>query len=123
MSSEKDDQKREWDKAGFHSDLGTKANVERWEGKGEGSANANLALQQIGHGIKQNNPELAQAEYLGSTAIHFYMTPMLRQPYFVCQPGTLGKVSEVLVPAGLTELRNELMQMFGHKPQRKRSGF
>ena len=117
------DQKKSWDTHTFKDAVGHKSQVERWEAPGTTSANSNMELQKIGHNIKAANDPLREADYLGSIAVHYYMTPMLRQPYFVCQPGAIGKVPEAMVQMGITDLRNEMLQMFGHAAQRKRSGF
>ena len=116
-------QKKDWDKNTFDNALGHKAQVERWTADGSHSANANLELQRIGHQIREANESLRSADYMGSLAVHYYLTPELGHPYFVCQPGAISKTPEALIQHGITDLRNEIIQLFGHKPQRKRSGF
>lgn len=117
------DKKREWDNKAFSDDVGHKAQIERWVSSGEDSFNANFELQRIGRLIKEGNTALKEADYLGSACVHYFQTPLLKQPYFVCQPGAIGTTPEHLVQLGITDLRNELLQLFGHNAQRKRSGW
>lgn len=117
------DKKRDWDNKAFADDVGHKAAIERWTADGDDALNMNYELQKIGQQIKHCTNVLREAEYLGSVAIHYFQTPLLKQPYFVCQPGAIGKVPEHLVQLGITDLRNELLQVYGHNAQRKRSGW
>ena len=108
----------------FQTDMRQKASVERHNKQGTEIEEANFMLRTIGRACKETDIVLSkETTYLGSAAIHYYVTPNLQQPFFVTQTATIQGVPEPLVQQGITELRNELLQRYGHKAQRKRSGF
>jgi hypothetical protein len=117
-----EDDKRQIQEEAFRSDLGHKATVERWDSKNEGNFNANWELQKIGQSLKAGHTELREHEYLGSMAVHVYMTPKMQVPIFISQT-PLGKSSEVLASTALTNLKGDAMEFFGKARQTKRSGF
>lgn len=106
----------------FNSAVGHKASIDRWESQGEDAFNANFELQKIGQIIKGGHDELREHDYLGSMAVHVYMTPTLETPVFACQ-APLGKCPEVLASAALVDLKGSAMEFFGRARQKKRSGF
>lgn len=125
MSREEDiKRKQEVEKLAFQTDLGQKARVERTSVEGEAIAECNRLLKAIGQVIQDEDATLSKtAKYMGSCAIHYYLTEGLNYPIYVSQASTIDGVPEYMVQAGITDLRNELIQRYGHKPQRKRSGF
>lgn len=107
----------------FRSDLGHKAQVERHVDSTEKTYNAAYELQKIGQVLKQGYPELREHEYLGSMAVHVYLTPKLEIPIFLSQ-SPLGKCPEILASNALTDLKGHVMEEFyGRERQKKRSGF
>ena len=114
---------KENEKLDHRSAIGAKAYVERHEKKGEKVTRLNNALRELGAAMASLDDSLKHAEYTGSAAVHYFMFPNVRQPFFLTQASTIGKTSELVVQNGITDLRNELLQQYGHSPQRVRSGF
>lgn len=61
-------------------------------------------------------------EYLGTVCIHFYKDRFSAdpKPSFIVQPVSLDVPENVMI-AGLTVLRNKMMEFFGHKAPRNRT--
>lgn len=103
------------------------AKIKRHESHGEPQAKANRALEDIARYIQTETavaPQLKEAEYLGSCAIHVYMLHGLKTAMFVSQVDPMTKrVHEMTASDALTDLRAQLMIGYGRDPQAKRSGF
>lgn len=118
MSFGKDDKEK-----AFSSAMGHKAMVERHVDSDEATYNAAYELQRIGQTLKQGYTELREHEYLGSMAVHIFLTPKLEVPTFLSQ-SPLGKTPEILASHALTDLKGHVMEEFYNRQrQAKRSKF
>lgn len=109
------------DKA-FNTELGTKATVHTEQESGEHIRRANEALCVIGEVVlKPVNSEALK--YVGSAAFHVYQSETLGHLFVVSQTTTLGSCPEILASKALTNFRGSLMEFFGRKRQKQRSGF
>ena len=111
------------EKLDHKSAIGAKATIERETMKGDKVIRYNKALRELGAAMADLDDSLKHATYTGSAAVHYYMFPTVRHPFFLTQASTIGQTSELVVQNGITDLRNELLQQYGHSPQRVRSGF
>lgn len=115
--------KKEWEIKKAKNEFGQQVTASREDVQGDLAGRTNSGLRGIGQYIKEETNALKEVEYLGSAAVHYYKSPMLGQVFFITQSATIDNTPEIIVQEGITELRNELLQRYGHKPQRKRSGF
>jgi hypothetical protein len=118
------DDTHEFKKKIFDADIGHKAHVERGVHQGKLMGRANRALGDIASFIKEDCdvPQLKEAIYLGSAAVHIYMLPTLQQAMFVSQVDPLGTTHEFTAAEALRQLRGDTQEYFGRKRQVKRSG-
>jgi len=115
--------KEVYDEQIYKDQMGQKTTVKRHNVGGEGGKYHNNNLKHIGLEIKEGEPTLREAEYLGSIAVHYYRTPITKVTVFVSQTGSLDKTPEIIVQDGITDLRNACLEAFNHRAQLKRSGF
>lgn len=104
----------------FKTQLGQGATVQRSTEKGEGPAKANFLLREIGNAV---NPLPDNLEYQGSAAVHIFYNRTLEQAFFVNQVRTLDNTNELLAQAATKDLIGTIMEFFGKKRPKMRSGF
>lgn len=87
-------------------------------------ARANRALGDLANFIKEDCgvPQLKDATYLGSAAVHIYMLPHMRQALFISQTDPISNCHEFTASEGLRQLQGDMMAHFGRKRKVKRSG-
>lgn len=118
------DDTHEFKKKIFDADIGHKAYVDRGNHQGPQMAKANRALGDLAAFIKEDCgvPQLKDAVYLGSAAVHIYMLPHMRQALFISQTDPLAQTHEFTASEGMRQLREDCKQFFGRKRTVKRSG-
>ncbi len=104
----------------FKTQLGQQVAVERTTENSELGAKMNAALNEIG---EKMNPLPKNLEYLGSAAVHVYYNETLKQAFFVTQRVTLRKVTSLLAQAAMKDLIGAVMEFYGTKRPKLRSGF
>ena len=105
----------------FNDQVGQTAKVERDSTESELAHRANLALRGIGEDL---NPLAKQGlQYKGSAAFHVYQSEILGQIFFVTQTDTLQDVPEITSSKAIENFVGDLMESYGRKRQRRRSGF
>jgi len=114
--------KQTYDEITYNDQVGQKATVERQSYSGEGAEYHIQNLKRIGQEIQQAEPKLKDFNHVGSIAVHYYVTPVLKHMTFVSQTGLID-VSELICQSGITDLRNACLSFYGRNQQRKRSGF
>ena len=107
----------------YKDQMGQKTTVKRSNIGGDAAIYQNENLRQIGKELQSANQSLKELEYLGSAAIHYYRAPLTKATAFVSQTGSLKGVPEIICQDGVTDLRNAMLEMYGHRGQHKRSGF
>lgn len=112
-----------WDEITYKDQMGQKTQVQRQSFGGESSEHHNHNLRRIGLELKEGSAALKELDYLGSIAVHYYRAPVTGSVAFVSQSGSIGDTPEIIVQDGITDLRNAMLELFGHKAQVKRSGF
>lgn len=111
----------DFQKKTFRSQLGISATVQRETVSGDASGRANAKLLEIG---RECNPKPENLEHLGSAAFHVYYNETLEQVFFVSQTGsTLGKCPESLAQAGTKDFIGTIMENYGKRRPKLRSGF
>lgn len=106
----------------FKKQVGQSATIERHQVKNEEVEKANARLSELGAAV---NPVGEYATYMGSVAVHAFWNETLDQVFFVSQnQGFIkAKCPEVLAQAAMADLNESVMESFGHKRPRLRSGF
>lgn len=108
----------------FLSQSGITAEVRRQELKDveldQRQSDGNGLLRVIGKDYLHPLPGEA-LEYVGSAAVHVYVSPVLKQYFYVSQV-LMSEVPEVMASQAITDLRGSLMTSYGRKRPTKRSG-
>lgn len=106
----------------FKKQVGQSATIERHEVKNETVEIANAKLADLGREV---NPVGEYAKYMGSVAVHAFWNETLEQVFFVSQAQGFkrAKCPEVLAQAAMTDLNGSVIESYGHKRPRLRSGF
>lgn len=105
----------------FRSQIGIDATVQRETLGGDVGSHGNQKLNEIG---EEMNPLPASLTYVGSAAMHIYKSEILNQIYFVDQAGpTLKDCPEYLAQLAAKSLIGTIMESFGRKRPKLRSGF
>jgi len=115
--------KEVYDELTYKTEMGQKTTVKRHNVGGEGANYHNNNLKRIGLEIQEGEQSLKEFEYLGSAAIHYYRTNITKATAFVSQTGSMKNVPEIIAQDGVTDLRNSMLELYGHNRQKKRSGF
>lgn len=110
----------------FLSQSGITAEVRRQERKDveldQRQSDGNGLLRVIGKDYLHPHPAQREAlEYVGSAAVHVYVSPVLKQYFYVSQV-LMSEVPEVMASQAMTDLRGSLMTSYGRKRPTKRSG-
>lgn len=105
----------------FETQIGQKATVHREDIAREEYVQANRELEAIGKKLDPTTNKVLT--YHGSMAVHIYESKTLGQLFLMTQLESLKDCPEVLAAKACTELRNQLMETYGRKAKRKRSGF
>lgn len=100
--------------------MGIDATVQREQVKGETSDRANNKLREIGEGL---NPLADHLKHMGSGAVHVYYNKNLQQVYIVSQTNTMQDMPEVLAQHAAKDFIGTLMETFGKRRPKLRSGF
>lgn len=108
----------------FIDELGNQARIERETIENDQLATAlKEVLEDIGRDIQNVGREIPKGmEYVGSAAVHIYRAPVTGMIAYYNQLA-LGNCPEALAGPAVSDLRNAMLINYGHKPQRKRSGF
>lgn len=106
----------------FDNEMGQKVIVQRSTLKSEGVKRGNRLLHQAGHEIQQSDHALKQLDYVGCAAIHIFQSKLLGIIMYTSQT-LLERCPEEHAGPAAHDLRNAMMGAYGHKPQKKRSGF
>lgn len=104
----------------FDTQLGQRVEVHRTIEKGELARHANRKLNELG---EQLNPVAGHLKYCGSVAGHIYYNETLNRAFFVSQVNTLNRTNEQLAQAGAKDLLGAMMEFFGRRRPKLRSGF
>lgn len=104
----------------FKTQIGSQSTIERSKESSELGSQSNKKLNEIGEGL---NPIPKNLEYLGSAAFHIYYNKTLEQAFFVNQRVTLHKCPELLAHAAVKDLIGGIMEYFGKRRPKLRSGF
>jgi len=125
-----DEQRKEWERMKYDADLGHKATVEREElPKAEIIASCNHALNEIGIAIGQSDPKNKGMRYVGSAAVHIFISDALVDNSgrslmsFYSQTKPLHKCPREVAASAGQDLHRAIAQRFGESPGKKRSGF
>ena len=118
------DDLHDFEKKTLDNKMGIDAQVNRKEIKGDQMRRANLALADIANFIKHDCdiPQLKDAEYIGSMAIHYYVLPTLQAVVNISQVDTLNQMREWTASEGLKQLKNECLAYYGRNRKVRRSG-
>jgi hypothetical protein len=118
------------EKQTFDTQIGQKATVTREElPKGEVTAMSNTMLREIGRALQQVDHGTKQLSYVGSAAVHIYLsTSTLNKDgfptiIFARQASTLGDCPETVAGAAGQDLLKAMAEYYGRNAPRKRSGF
>jgi len=112
-----------YDEITYKDQIGQKTTVKRQSFGGEASLSHNENLRRVGIELQLGSPMLKHLEFLGSAAVHYYRAEKTGAIAFVSQTGSLQGVHELIAADGLTDLRNAMLELYGHKMQARRSGF
>jgi len=113
----------EWDENKFKTSMGINAHVSRNDNTGETARRTNRALNDIGDFIQgENTGALRECQYLGSMAVHIYLAPALNQLVCVSQTQPLRDTPMMLANSAIRQLEGDVLEHFGKKRPRKRSG-
>lgn len=105
----------------IRSQIGISATVERTTEKSEDITKENRKLNEMGEKL---NPMPKNMRYLGSAAFHIYHNDTLNQVMFVNQAGpTLNDVNEVICQYAVKDFVGTIMENYGKRRQKFRSGF
>lgn len=106
----------------YKKQVGQSATIERKSVQNETVEIANEKLAELGAEV---NPVGEYAKYMGSAAVHIFWNETLQQVFFVSQAQSLlkEKCPEVLAQSAMTDLSGVMMEAYGHKRPRLRSGF
>lgn len=104
----------------FDTQLGQQVKVHRETVKGDDVRIRNQMLSDIG---ESSNPIPKHLTYKGSAAVHIYYNETLKQAFFVSQVGTLGDCPELLAQAATKDFLGTIMEFFGQRRPKLRSGF
>ncbi len=106
----------------FHTQIGTKATVQRLTVGAEQAALPNRALADLGLAC---HPVPGKAEYMGSAAVHIYWNATLEQVFFVSQTAALElyHCPEILAIKASEDLVQAMKVTYGKKRLLRRSGF
>ena len=104
----------------FKDQIGQKVAVSRSNEKSEGIKRANQKLLEVGEML---NPLPKNLTYMGSAAVHIYYNETLRQAFFANQVNTLGNTNELLAQAATKDFLGTVMEFFGKRRPKLRSGF
>lgn len=125
MSDQKD-----FEKILHDTEIGQRVEVARSEANSELITDAAEALKSIGRAIQSQDESAKHLTYVGSAAVHIYVSEILtdekgkhRAMYF-SQVSTLGKTNEMIASDAIVDLAKSAMSRhYGRKTPVKRSGF
>lgn len=112
------------------TEIGQRVKVEREEATGDFVNDAAEALKSIGRAFGAHDPTAKVLKYVGSAAVHIYISEQLtdekgkhRAGYFT-QVSTLGPCNEMIASDAVTQIAKDAMaKHYGRSMPKKRSGF
>lgn len=106
----------------FDAQLGAMADIHRSTDTSDKMPKANAQLEDIGEFLNPNRDAL---EYKGSICVHIYHSPHMKQFFCVEQIRSLAtrKCQESLAIAAMKSITGTVMEAFGHRRPKLRSGF
>jgi hypothetical protein len=106
----------------LRTQLGIEATVQRTSETSEAARKSNAKLREIGHDM--NPLPSAELRYRGSAAFHVYTSDIVGQIFVVSQSGeTLSELSEPLAQIALRDFNGSVMEHYGKRRPKFRSGF
>lgn len=105
----------------YQTEVGSKAKVESFAVPNEVTDVFKDLLRELGAACQEVDPSTKHMEYCGSVAVHIYMAPMTRTMAFHVQ-NALGGTNELVAGSAISVLRKRIMEYFGRKPGKLRSG-
>jgi hypothetical protein len=124
MSAEDDkDLRTKWDDLKMRDQIGIFCDVERDKKGGDAIKRANRALNDIGDFIHEEVPQVKELEYLGSAAVHIFLARGMQQVVYISQTQPLGETPERVAGPAFTDLQKSMMDYYGRKTTKIRSGF
>lgn len=115
--------KEQWDDLKMRDQIGISVSVEREKKTNDAVVRANHALCDIGDYIHRNEATVKELEYCGSAAVHIFMAKTLNQVIYITQTTPLRDTQERVAGPALTQLQKDMMQYYGRKATKIRSGF
>lgn len=112
------------------TEIGQRVKVEREEATGEFVTDAAEALKSIGRAFGVHDPTARALKYVGSAAVHIFVSEHLtdekgkHRAGFFTQVSTLGQCNEMIASDAVTQIAKDAMSKhYGRNMQKKRSGF
>lgn len=105
----------------FQTELGQKVLVERHVVANERMDQLREVLRDIAKDLQAEDPATREQTYLGSFSVHVYTSELLRQMTFQVLTAPDHCTYDV-ADAALRELNGSVMETYGHKRQKRRSG-
>lgn len=112
------------------TEVGQRVAVEREEATGQFVTEAAEALKSIGRAFGAHDPTAKVLKYVGSAAVHIYISETLtdekgkHRAGFLTQVSTLANCNEMIASDAITQIAKDAMtKHYGRHAPRKRSGF
>lgn len=112
------------------TEIGQRVSVVREEAKGELINDAAETLKSIGRALHLHDDGAKALKYVGSAAVHIYVSEVLtdekgkQRAMFFTQVSTLEKTNEMIASDACTQLaKDAASKHYGRKMMVKRSGF
>ena len=106
----------------YNSEMGQKAVIQRTKIDNEKTDALKEVLKDIGTDLVTLGEAPSGMPYIGSIAVHIYAAPNLNMHAFIVQKA-INSVSEIVASKAIGELKNSVVEYYGHKRQKLRSGF
>jgi hypothetical protein len=112
------------------TEIGQRVSVVREEAKGKLIEDAAETLKSIGRAIQTNDDGAKALRYVGSAAVHIYVSELLtdekgkQRAMFFTQVSTLGNTNEMIASDACIQLaKDAAAKHYGRQMAVKRSGF
>lgn len=119
------DEMHEWEKKKLQDEWYIDAQITREEKQGPQMTRANHALADVARFVQADcgMEELKSLHYVGSAAVHIYLSPILQSVIQVTQTNTLAGTSEFVASVALEQLKKDAKAFYGHaRKKTTRSG-
>jgi len=125
-----DDTKTKFERMLHDTEIGQRVTVVREEAKGELVKDAAETLKSIGRALQANDDGAKALKYMGSAAVHIYVSELLtdekgkHRAMFFTQVSTLENTNEMIASDAIMQLtKDAASKHYGRKMWVKRSGF